>query len=138
MVSCKECSSTKIVKAGFLWGKQRYKCKDCGHKFTRMEKAGKPEWIKLFCVFLYCHGISMNALAKMFGVHTSSVMRWIRDHAQSTYKKHTPQGNALVLELDEMWHFLHSKKTNTGSSKYMTVCLEGLSTGSVVVAIPQP
>jgi hypothetical protein len=60
-------------------------------------------------VFLYCHGVSMNALGKMFGVRASSVLKWIRRYATAHVTKPAPTGTAVVLALDEMWHYL--KKT---------------------------
>jgi transposase-like protein len=66
-------------------------------------------WQTSLAVFLYCHGVSMNALSKMFGVRTSSVLKWIRRYATTHGAKPEPTGKAIVLECDEMWHFL--KKT---------------------------
>ena len=41
MISCKKCGHKEsIVKSGFLRGKQRYNCKDCGIYFT-VEIEGK-------------------------------------------------------------------------------------------------
>jgi transposase len=57
----------------------------------------------------------MNAIARMIGVEPSTVLYWIRNFALRVYEKPTPQG-AVVIELDEMWHFLGSKKL-FGSAK---------------------
>jgi transposase len=51
----------------------------------------------------------MNALGKRFGVRTSSVWKWIRRYAIAHAEKPTPTGKAIVMEVDDMWHFL--KKT---------------------------
>ncbi|MFQ5589492.1 MAG: hypothetical protein ACE5F7_11715, partial [Nitrospiria bacterium] len=56
------------------------------------------------CLFILCRGVSMNALAKMFSAHTSSVLKWIRKFAKEHYEKPEPVGNAIIMELDEMWH----------------------------------
>jgi transposase len=66
-------------------------------------------WQKALAVFLYCHGVSMNALGKMFGVRASSVLQWIRRFAMEHSAKPEAVGKAIILELDEMWQFL--KKT---------------------------
>jgi transposase len=52
----------------------------------------------------------MNALGKMFGVHASSILKWIRRCATEYYVKPDPTGKAIIMEIDEMWHFL---KKNT-------------------------
>ena len=53
----------------------------------------------------------MNRTAKLLGVSTPSVMTWIEQFAKDHARKPEPQGRALVIELDEMWHDL--KKTRT-------------------------
>src|SRR5215210_1552 len=53
----------------------------------------------------------MNRTAKLLGVSTPSVMTWIEQFAKDHAPKPEPEGRALVIELDEMWHYL-KKKTN--------------------------
>jgi hypothetical protein len=48
----------------------------------------------------------MVSLGKMFGVRASSVLKWIRRFATEHAAKPDPDGKAIVLEVDEMWHFL--------------------------------
>jgi transposase len=48
----------------------------------------------------------MNRTAKLLGVSTPSVMTWIEQFAKTYAQKPEPEGRALVIELDEMWHFL--------------------------------
>ena len=43
-------------------------------------------------VFLSCHGVSMNALGKMFGVWTSTILTWIRHYAADHAEKPLPAG----------------------------------------------
>ena len=51
----------------------------------------------------------MTPLAKLFGVWTSPILTWICHYAADHAEKPAPNGKAIVLEIDEMWHFL--KKT---------------------------
>ncbi|MDR2450476.1 MAG: hypothetical protein LBE85_01590 [Candidatus Accumulibacter sp.] len=69
-------------------------------------------------LYLYVAGLSMNAIARMIGVEPSTVLYWIRNFALRVYEKPTPQG-AMVIELEEMWHFLGSKKRRFGSGRPM-------------------
>ena len=53
----------------------------------------------------------MNAISKLFQVSTTAVLKWIRNFA----KKQAPKprlapGTPVVLELDEMWHYIKNKK----------------------------
>jgi hypothetical protein len=43
-------------------------------------------------------------------------MRWVRRYANENCKKPEPQGE-IVIELDEMRHFIRSKKLNFGFGK---------------------
>jgi transposase len=60
-------------------------------------------------VLLYTLGLSFNAIGRIYGVAASTVMRWVQAFAEKTYEK-PESGQAVVVELDEMWHYLHSKK----------------------------
>jgi transposase-like protein len=109
MDACPKCTHPHVVKAGKVRGQQRWLCRGCGYQFTRSTPRGRPPWQQSLAVFLYCHGVSMNALAKMFGVWTSTILTRIRHYAADHAEKPAPNGKAIVLEIDEMWHFL--KKT---------------------------
>ena len=53
--------------------------------------------------------MSIRSAAKLQGVSRTSALNWIREPAKKIYEKPAP-GNAIVVELDEMWHYLGSKK----------------------------
>jgi transposase len=80
----------------------------------------------------------MNALGKMFGVHTSSVLKWIRRCATEHYVKPDPTGKAIVMEIDEMWHFLKKNAASSGSGKLVIAIQANFLTGNVGVVIRQP
>ncbi len=103
---CKRCGSGEHTKNGFMRGKQRYRCKACGLNFTDTPPRGKPLALKVTAVLLYVSGLSMNRTAKLLGVSTPSVMAWIEQFAAAYGQKPEPEGRALVIELDEMWHYL--------------------------------
>jgi hypothetical protein len=48
----------------------------------------------------------MNRTAKLLGVSTPTVMAWIERFAEVYAQKPEPEGRAVVVELDEMWHYL--------------------------------
>ncbi|MGH8558887.1 MAG: IS1/IS1595 family N-terminal zinc-binding domain-containing protein [Methylococcales bacterium] len=137
MSHCPKCSSKQTVKNGYAKGKPRWKCKDCGYQFTRLSPRGKPLEMKLMCVLLYCHGVSLNALAGIYQVATSSVLRWVRTFAKQHYEKPMPAGRTIVMELDEMWHYLEKKHGNSGSGRLWIVIPENSSIGSVVIGLAQ-
>ena len=101
---CPRCGGAALIRSGHACGKQRWRCKGCGLQFTRTTPRGKPAAMKWEAVALYCTGLSMNAIAKRFGVATQSVLRWVRDHADRHCPRPAPvPGTACIVELDEVW-----------------------------------
>jgi transposase len=138
MDACPKCTHPHVVKAGKARGKQRWLCRGCGYQFTCTMPRGRPLWQKSLVVFLYCHGVSMNALGKMFGVWASTILTWIRQYAADHSEKPAPSGKAIVLELDEMWHFLKKNGANSGSGRLLIVIHAASLTGSAGVVMHQP
>jgi transposase len=135
---CKGCGSVEQVKNGFMRGKQRYRCKGCGLNFTDTPPRGMPFQLKVLAVLLYVSGLSMNRTAKLLGVSTPSVMRWIEQFAKEHAPKPEPEGRALVIELDEMWHYLKKSPASSGCGKLGIVLQADWLTGnSAVVTGPR-
>jgi IS1 family transposase/transposase-like protein len=111
-MECKKCGSNIYVKAGFIKGEQRYLCKICDCKFVPTRQKGKDEKTKMTAIWLYCHGLSFRTIAKFFKVNVRSVFNWVKTFALKNYVKPEPTSDIteIVLELDEMWHYINSKK----------------------------
>src|SRR5215207_2977148 len=103
---CKRCGSEEHVKNGLMRTKQRYLCKACGLNFTDTPPRGKPLALKAAAVLLYVSGLSMNRTAKLLGVSTPTIQAWLEQVAAAYAQKPEPEGRAVVIELDEMWHDL--------------------------------
>ena len=128
--SCPRCGHDHVVKNGVVLGKPRSKCRGCGYQFTRRDKRGQPLRVVHTAVMLYLFGLSMNAIARLLGVSTPAVLYWVRTTARTLAQKPTPQaGQTVILELDEMWHFLEKKLASSGFGKPTTeplvICLIG-------------
>jgi transposase len=135
---CKRCGSEERTKNGFMRGKQRWRCKACGLNFTDTPPRGLPLQLKVTAVLLYVSGLSMNRTAKLLGVSTPSVMAWIERFAKEHAPKPEPEGRALVIELDEMWHYLKKRPASSGSGR-LGIVLQGnwLTGSSAVVTGPR-
>ncbi len=103
---CKGCGGEEHVKNGLMRGKQRYRCKACGLNFTDTPARGMPLALKATAVLLYVSGLSMNRTAKLLGVSTPTIQAWIEQFAKVYAQKPAPGGRAVVIELDEMWHYV--------------------------------
>jgi transposase len=132
---CKRCGSEEHTKNGFMRGKQRYRCRACGLNFTDTPPRGMPLALKATAVLLYVSGLSMNRTAKLLGVSTPSVMAWIEQFAKTYAQKPEPEGRAVVIELDEMRHYLKKSPGNSGSGRLGIVLRAAWLTGSAAVAI---
>ena len=139
-VRCKRCGSEEHTRNGFMRGKQRYRCKACGLNFTATPPRGLPLKVKATAVLLYLSGLSMNRTAQLLGVSTPSVMAWIEQFAEAYAQKPEPEGRAVVIELDEMWHYLKKKPTSFGCGRLGIVLQDVSSIGSwaVVTGPPAP
>ena len=135
---CKRCGAEEHVKNGLMRGKQRYRCKVCGLNFTDTPPRGMPLAMKVTAVLLYVSGLSVNRTAKLLGVSTPTVMVWIERFAEVYAQKPGPEGHAVVVELDEMWHYPKKSGTSSGSGKLGIVLQGAWSTGSAVVVTPPP
>jgi transposase-like protein len=115
-VICPKCKKDHSIKNGHHHNKQRYKCKSCKCQFTQEQPRGKNTKTKHWAILLYVNGLSFRAIAKLVGVSHKAIYDWVKAFSLATYEKPTPQGE-IVVELDELWHFLKFKKTNFGSGK---------------------
>ena len=135
---CKRCGSEEYTRNGFMRGTQRYRCKACGLNFTDTPPRGLPLRIKVTAVLLYLSGLSMNRTAQLLGVSTPSVMAWIERFAKTYAQKPAPEGRAVVIELDEMWHYLKKRRTSSGCGRLGIVLQDGSSIGNWAVVTRPP
>ena len=105
---CPRCGRRRLIRFGFVAGRQRWRCKRCRYQFTCLEGHGTPEPMKCAAVSLYGYGLSFNAVAHLLGTTAPSVLRWVCRYVDQ-YCSKPPPGDAVVIELDEMWHFLQRK-----------------------------
>ena len=131
MYACKKCGSFRYVKAGLVKGEQRYKCKDCDCQFVPTRHKGRSANTKILALFLYISGLSLRRIAVAVKTDVHAVYRWILEYGRANYEKPEPQGDAVIVELDEMWHYLHSKKHKCGFGKLIAAIPVNLSTGNV-------
>jgi transposase-like protein len=107
VMRCPKCGNEHCVKAGFNHNRQRYKCKNCGRQITQIKDKNATK--KVFALYLYVIGLSMNAIGRMLKVEPSTILYWVRKFALKTYQKPTPQVE-VVVELMRCGVFLCSKK----------------------------
>jgi len=135
---CKRCGSEEHVKNGLMRGKQRYLCKGCGLNFTDTPPRGKPLALKVAAVLLYVSGLSMHRTAKLLGVSTPTVEAWLEQFAAADAHEPEPEGRAVVIELDVMWHYVKKSPNRSGSGKLGIVLQGSWWTGNAAVVTKSP
>lgn len=136
MVVCYQCGCDRCVKNGFMQGHQRYKCRDCGYNFINKPRRGRSQETLALAVWLYLSGLSQRRIARLLGVSAPAVLKWIKRFALKNAPKPTPNGEGVVVvEVDEMWHFLKKSPAKSGSGR-LIVLIQGSSlTGSAGIVI---
>ena len=139
MATCKRCGCEQSVKNGKVRGKARYKCKKCSLNFVEGDERVNESLVvkKALAVILYSLGkASFNMLGKIFGHSPSLLYRWIVEEMATLPEPAVP-GDIKEMEFDEMWHFIGSKKTTSGSSKRWIVAQGELLPGWSAVVMLQ-
>ena len=85
---------------------------------------------KCLAIILYVNGLSFRAIAKIVKVSHKAVYDWVKAFGLETYEKPKPTG-PVVVELDEMWHFLNAKKTSIGYGRHIVALQVNSLTGKV-------
>ena len=134
---CRRCGSEDSVKNGRRGGSQCFKCKDCGFQFTKETANGIGRGERAKAILLYVLGLSMRSIARTFNVSPSTVLYWVRNFAIKTYQKPAPEGSVAV-ELDEMWHFIGSKKRGAGYGRHIAALPASWLTGSAETEAARP
>lgn len=136
MVACKNCCGEKVVKSGFVRGKQRFKCKSCGCNFV--DGDGRQIYsaeAKATAMLMYgmCKA-SYGMIAKLFKTSRTMVYHWVKQFGKSLPEPEISE-NIRDIEFDEMWHFVNQKKTKSGSGKRWIVARGELSHGLSVIVM---
>jgi len=64
-------------------------------------------------------------------------MKWIGHFADEHYQKPIPKGK-IKVELDEMHHFIQSKKTSCGFGRHIVAKLDNLLIGNLEIEVRKP
>ena len=141
VMRCVKCAHDRVVKNGSVHGIPKHQCRACGYQFTKEslhDYQKYPLRIKLLAVWLYISGLSMRRISRLCQCSTQSVLNWVRAYAREQYAKPSPDGRVVILEVDEMWHYLKKSPANYGSGKRWIVIQDNCLTGNVGIAINAP
>lgn len=122
LIVCPKCKEKKIVKAGFIHNRQRYKCKSCGYHFSG-DNRSKPLIIKRLAIIMYLEGRSIRSLSKTLGVSNVAALQWLNEYA-SGIKRIRPAKSCIYsnVRFEELVDYLR----NIPDKQDFTWCLLGM------------
>jgi transposase-like protein len=126
MITCPHCHDTeRQVKAGFTHTKnQRFQCQQCRRQYTPEPRPlGYDNKTKELALKLYLEGNGFRRIGRLLSVNHQSVVNWINAfHAERRARKLAlpVPGKVSTLEMDELFSFIGTKKSQSLSSLLLT------------------
>jgi transposase-like protein len=122
-IRCKSCGSDKLVKNGFVYGIQRYKCKECFSNFIDGDKRikyGLGDRLKV--LKLYLENCGIRTIERLTGIRNSQISAWIEGAAEDIKQELAIRRNNIsslkdisILEIDELCTYI-KKDQKMGAS----------------------
>lgn len=119
MLECPECNSVAIKKNGHIHnGKQNHKCLVCGRQFVR-DPQNKiiSEETKSRVRQALLERVSLEGICRIFDVSMpwllgfmNEIIMELPDHLNATVTSDVEELECAVVELDEQWSYVESKK----------------------------
>lgn len=89
-------------------------CKACGRTFGDKNHRRIDSQTRDKALALYAEGMSARAIERVVGVSHNSVLGWVRKEVEDYALKPPPAAEQQVVEIDEMWSYVGSKKNRSG------------------------
>ncbi|KAA6351477.1 hypothetical protein EZS27_000556 [termite gut metagenome] len=113
-MNCPRCRSLNYNKAGFVQGRQRYKCKECRYHYTVEKKSDvKSAETGRMAFKLYLEGPGFRATGRLLQISYGTVYAWVKKWGAQVDLPGKKEEVAF-MELDEMHTHVGSKKTTVG------------------------
>jgi transposase-like protein len=120
MSRCPHCEATEhqSTYGRTLRGNQRYKCRQCARVYTPDPlPLGYPEETKREAVRLYLEGVNFRRIGRILSVNHQSVINRINSYHAALPAPEQSVAVPEVVELDELFTFIGSKKRKPTSSR---------------------
>lgn len=114
--SCRYCRSDIVVKNGFVYGKQRWKCKSCLRSYREHDLREKYSLDKkLKVILMYLEGVGIRSIERLEHVPNPLIIKWIRKFSTILRARlnevEIPEDakQIQILELDELFSYCQKK-----------------------------
>jgi len=85
----------------------------CNRKYTPNPKPrGYPIEMHRQAIEMYVDGMNLRRIARHLGVNDQTIANWVRKYAEQLSKPPMPK-EVQIAELDEVFSFIESKKTES-------------------------
>ncbi len=110
-MECPKCKQLNFAKDGIVLGRQRYRCKNCGFRYTVVQKSDvKPLEVRKAALELYLEGLSFRAIGSMLDISYVTVFKWVKEwETTATLPKRDKA--ITMISAEEMGHYIHSKNS---------------------------
>ena len=133
---CPKCGCSERTKDGIVHETQRWKCKDCGCRYTKSSGRGYPPETRHFALKLYLEGLGFRAIERILNVSNVAVMKWVRQAANQIRVERPPyDASGRIMEIDEMWHYVGKKTATSGCGWLLTEIPATSSAARLVVVV---
>ncbi|WP_076611662.1 IS1-like element ISMba2 family transposase [Methanosarcina barkeri] len=114
-MNCPRCNSSTHKKNGIVFGRQRYKCHDCGYNYTvEVKSTASSPSVKRQALQLYLEGLGFRSIGRFLGVSHISIQKWIKKFGQELEDLKS-ENEISIVEMDEMHTYIGNKKNISGS-----------------------
>jgi transposase-like protein/IS1 family transposase len=108
-MNCPGCGSLNHHKAGFVTGRQWYKCKDCQYCYTvERESDVKSSTARRLAFEMYLEGLGFRSIGHILNISYGAVYQWVKEWAEKVELPKKEESVDLV-ELDEMHTYVGQK-----------------------------
>ena len=126
-MNCPKCKSTEYNKDGIVRSLQRYKCKQCGYRYTVEKKSDlKSDETKRLALEMYLEGLGFRSIGRILKISYGTAFKWIKEWGEKVSLPKSTEPIEIV-ELDEMHTYIMSKKTTVGYGLLLIDLEKGMS-----------
>lgn len=140
---CLKCGSTERFKNGYYQGKQKWKCKDCGHTSCRVTPRGAPIEIIRLALTLVLEGVGFNGTARIltaFGYKCTenAVIGWVRKFGtKAQIIDSATKPTVKYIQIDEMFSYCKKKTTSDSCGWLLMAVQAGKSPHELAIVLPK-
>ena len=142
-MQCLKCGSSERFKNGFYQGRQKWKCKECGHTSCRITPRGAPIEIIRLALTLTLEGVGFNAASRIltaFGYKCTenAVIGWVRKFGCKAHTLDaTTKPTVKYIQIDEMFSYCKKKTTNDTCGWLLMGVQGGKSPRELAIVLPK-